>query len=137
MSPPRPRRIIAAPTASVAPTSGPATYAQYEDQSPDTSAGPNERAGFIDAPLTGAAQRPASATYPPTPSAPIVPTFCAAEAVPRITLTSPPVTAVSIRNACQLWYPGPGRVAPRCSTLPNTASRNRHASAAPTSWAMT
>ena len=31
------------------------------------------------------------------------PTFCAAEAVPRITLSSPAVSAISIRNACQSW----------------------------------
>src|SRR5947209_7353636 len=54
-SPPRPRRITAAPTAIVAPISGPATYAQKAVQSPETSAGPNERAGFIEVPLTGAA----------------------------------------------------------------------------------
>ena len=38
-----------------------ATYTQYAVQSPLTNAGPNERAGFIEAPLTGAAHRPARA----------------------------------------------------------------------------
>jgi len=61
----------------------------------------------------------------------MAPTFCAADAVPRIALTSAAVSAISTRSACQSWYPGPGSVAPRCSTLPNTASRNRHASVAP------
>src|ERR1035441_3223654 len=60
-SPPRPRRIIAAPTAIAAPISGPATYAQNAVQSPATRAGPNERAGFIEVPLTGAAHSPARA----------------------------------------------------------------------------
>jgi len=41
--------------------SGPARYAQYAVQSPPTSAGPNDRAGFIEVPLTGAAHSPASA----------------------------------------------------------------------------
>ena len=54
----------------IAPMSGPATYTQKELQSPLTSAGPNERAGFIEVPLTGAAHSPARAMYPPTPSAP-------------------------------------------------------------------
>ncbi|HEV7174102.1 MAG TPA: hypothetical protein VGN29_01345 [Solirubrobacteraceae bacterium] len=58
--PPRPRRIIAHPTAIAAPISGPATYTQYELQSPLTSAGPNEHAGFIEVPVTGADHRPVS-----------------------------------------------------------------------------
>jgi hypothetical protein len=68
---------------------------------PLTSAGPKERAGFIDVPLNGATQRPASAIYPPTPSAAIAPTFCAAEAVLKITLASPAVRATSIKSACR------------------------------------
>ena len=71
--------------------------------------------------------------YPPTPSAAIAPTFWAAEAVPKITLTSNAVRTISISSACQFAYPGPGRVAPRCWMLPNTANRKRHASVAPMS----
>ncbi len=70
-------------------------------ESPLTSAGPSERAGFIDVPLTGADQSPASAMYPPTPSAAIAPAFCAADVVPRITLTSSAVSTISISSACQ------------------------------------
>jgi hypothetical protein len=60
-SPPRPRRIQAQPTAIAAPVSGPTTYTHYAVQSPLTSAGPNDRAGFIEVPLTGADHNPASA----------------------------------------------------------------------------
>lgn len=49
------------PTATRPPASGPTRYAHHEVQSASTSAGPNDRAGFIDAALTGAPQRPASA----------------------------------------------------------------------------
>ncbi len=64
----------------------------------------------------------------------MAPTFCAADAVPRITLTKSAVSTISISRACQFLYPGPGSVAPRCSTFPNTKRRNRQASVAPTSW---
>ena len=71
--------------------------------------------------------------YPPTPSADSDPTFCAFEAVPRIVLTSPPVSTSSISIACQSWMCAPGSVAPSMPTLPNTNRRNTHASVAPTS----
>ena len=64
-----------------------------------TRSGPNVLAGFIDAPEMGLPHRPASAMYPPTPRAPKTPRFWAPEAVPRMTLTSPRVRTVSIRNA--------------------------------------
>jgi hypothetical protein len=41
------------PTAMAPPAIGPARYAHHEVQSPFTRAGPSDRAGFIDAPLTG------------------------------------------------------------------------------------
>ena len=49
------------PTAITAPASGPARYAHHAVQSPGTRSGPSDRAGFIDAPLGGPAQSPASA----------------------------------------------------------------------------
>ena len=64
-SPPRPRRITTHPTAMIAPISGPTTYTQGALQSPLTTAGPNDRAGFIGVPPTGAAQRPARHSRPP------------------------------------------------------------------------
>ena len=85
-----------------APASGPATYTQYEVKSAPMTSGPNVRAGFIDVPEMGLPQRPASAMYPPTPSAPITPRFWAPDAVPRITLTRPNVSTVSIQNASPL-----------------------------------
>lgn len=56
------------------------------------------------------------------------------DAVPRITLTRIAVSTISMSRACQFLYPGPGSVAPRCSTFPNTQRRNRQASVAPMSW---
>src|SRR5450631_363283 len=45
----RPRRIQAKPTATTPPRIGPATYAQKAVQWPPSTAGPNDRAGFMDA----------------------------------------------------------------------------------------
>ena len=63
------------------------------------------RAGFIEAPEIGLPHSPASAMYAPTPIAPMIPRFCAPEAVPRITLTRPKVSSVSIASARQSEYP--------------------------------
>ena len=52
---------ISTTTAMRPPASGPTRYAHHEVQSPSTSAGPSDRAGFIDAPLTGDPHSPASA----------------------------------------------------------------------------
>lgn len=60
--------MYAIPTAMTAPARGPATYAHQSVRSPPTSAGPSERAGFIDAPVTGAAHKPARLMYPATAS---------------------------------------------------------------------
>ena len=49
------------PTAITAPTVGPTRYAHHEVQSLSTRAGPSDRTGFIEAPLTGAPQSPANA----------------------------------------------------------------------------
>ena len=49
------------PTAMAPPAIGPTRYAHHEVQSPFTRAGPSDRAGFIDAPLTGEPHSPASA----------------------------------------------------------------------------
>ena len=57
------------------------------------------RAGFIDVPEIGLPHNPARAMYPPTPKAPMMPMFCAPDAVPRITLTNPNVRISSIQNA--------------------------------------
>ena len=67
--------------------------------------GPNVRAGFIDAPEIGLPHSPAKAMYAPTASAAMIPMFCAPEAVPRITLTSPNVRSSSIQNPAPALYP--------------------------------
>ena len=67
--------------------------------------GPNVRAGFIDAPEIGLPHNPAKAMYAPTASAAMIPMFCAPEAVPRITLTSPNVRSSSIQNPAPALYP--------------------------------
>jgi len=59
--PPGPRRTKAIPTAMAPPTKGPIRYAHHEVQSFSTRAGPSDRAGFIDAPLTGEPHSPARA----------------------------------------------------------------------------
>lgn len=61
--------------------------------------GPRDRAGFMDAPLTGLDHRPARMMYPPTAMAARAPTFWAVEAVPRMVLTRPRVRTVSTSSA--------------------------------------
>ena len=53
----------------------------------------------MDAPEMGLPHNPARAMYAPTAIAPMTPTFCAPDAVPRMTLTNPRVRTASIRNA--------------------------------------
>ena len=100
------------PTAISAPANGPSTYAHHAVQWFSTSAGASERSVFIDAPLIGAAHRPASAMYPATPIAFSGPTFCAPEQVPRIVLTSPAVRSTSQSIAVVVLTPAPGSVSP-------------------------
>src|ERR1017187_9975850 len=57
-------------------------------KSPRIKSGANDLAGFIEAPVIGAAQSPARAIYPPTAIAPLVPMLRAPEAVPRPTQLS-------------------------------------------------
>jgi len=52
--------MYAIPTAAMAPTIGPTMYTQQSVKSPFARSGPKERAGFIDAPLIGLDQSPAS-----------------------------------------------------------------------------
>src|SRR4029079_1445688 len=93
--PPRPRSTYAMPTAIRPPATGPARYAHHAVQSPFTKTGPSDRAGFIDAPLTGDPHSPARAMQLPTPIAASGPICWAPDAVPRITLTSPAVSTIS------------------------------------------
>src|SRR5215471_14618831 len=135
--PPRPRKIKAMPTAMAPPATGPTRYAHHDVQSPLTSAGPSERAGFIDAPLTGEPHSPAKAMYPPTPNAASGPIACAPDAVPKITLTSPAVSTSSHSIAVVVEIPAPGRVSPALPCLPISAHNNNVAKIAPRNWATT
>src|SRR3954464_4079932 len=97
------------PTAIAAPATGPTRYAHHDVQSPNTRAGPSERAGVIDAPLTGAPPTPARGMWPPTPMAANGPICWAPDAVPRITLTRPVVRTSSHSIAVVDEMPAPGR----------------------------
>ena len=57
--PPAPRRTNATPAATKDPASGPTMYAHQAVSTPRMRAGASERAGFMEAPLTGAPMRPA------------------------------------------------------------------------------
>ena len=72
--------------------------------------------------------------YPPTASAPLMPTSRAPEAVPRITLTSPRVRTASVSIATVWLTCEVGSVAP-LMIPPYITCRNQAASTAPISWA--
>jgi hypothetical protein len=74
-----------------------------------SSAGPSDRAGFMDAPLTGAAH--------------------------RIVLTNPRLSTASMTNAWVGVHPGPGSVEPRKATSPKVALSTRAAGRASVHWA--
>src|SRR4029077_5816816 len=99
--------------------------------------GANDRTGFIDAPLSGLDHNPARAIYAPTATADSAPTFCALDAVPRMTLTKPMVSTASTSIARISPTPGAGTVAPSMFGRPATTHRKRHASTPPTIWATT
>src|SRR5262249_58247366 len=69
----RPRTAVMIITAMVAPSSGPARYTHHPVKSVLTMSGPRVRAGFIDAPLIGLANRPSRATVEPTAMAALWP----------------------------------------------------------------
>jgi hypothetical protein len=85
-----------------AATQRPLLPIQAVPTSPRSRSGANDRAGFIEAPLIGAAHRPASAIYPPTAMAPLGPMLRAPEAVPRIVFTSPALCTTSIASTAVL-----------------------------------
>ena len=67
--------------------------------------GPRVRAGFIDAPEIGLANRPSSATVEPTAMAALCPMLRCPVAVLRITLAKIAVSTVSITSD-RHWPPG-------------------------------
>src|SRR6185437_1838993 len=132
-----PTSIASSTTPNSAPNNGPAMYSHVVLRSPRTRSGANERTGFIEAPLTGAAHSPASAMYPPTAIAPLVPMLRAPVAVPSTVLTSPAVSRTSIANARPVPNPAPGTVAPSAPAVPNMARRKSAANTPPAICART
>src|SRR6202521_5285078 len=92
---------------------------------PRTKSGASDLAGFIEAPVIGAAQSPARAIYPPTAIAPLVPMLRAPDAVPRIVFTNPAVSTTSIASAFPPPTPLPGMVAPSSPIAPNPQEERR------------
>src|SRR3954454_22240931 len=120
----------------MAPKTGPTTYIQKSVHSPDASAGPNERAGFIDAPVTGPPNSASSPTAPPMAIAAAAPTARVSVATATITNISTAVSTPSYRSAVAdaTW----GTVAPSAAGLfGHAASSTNAAAAAPISWAET
>ena len=66
-----------------------------------TMSGPRVRAGFIDAPLIGLANRPSRATVAPTAMAALWPMLRLPVAVCRMTLTRIAVSTISMTKARQ------------------------------------
>src|SRR5262249_41300274 len=91
-----PRTAVMIATAMAAPITGPAIYTHHPVKSVDTMSGPRVRAGFIDAPLIGQANRPSSATMEPTAMAALWPMLRAPVAVLRMTTTKLADTTVPI-----------------------------------------
>ena len=121
-----------APT--IAPRGGARAYTQKSCHSPETSAGPNDRAGFIDAPVTGPPNRASSPMTPPIAIAAEAPTARVSVATAMITNMRKVVSTTSYRNACPA--PTLGTVAPRFAGLSVQATHRTPAAAlAPTSWA--
>ena len=83
----------------IAPTSGAARYTQMEVRSPDTIAGPSDRAGFMEAPVTGPPNIASSPTAPPIAIAAASPTARVSVATAMITSTSMNVSTDSHANA--------------------------------------
>ena len=85
-------------TAMQAPARSPATYTHQPVKFAATTSGPSVRAGFMDAPLIGLANRPSNATVAPTAIAALWPMLRAPVAVCRMTLTRIAVSRTSITS---------------------------------------
>src|SRR5437764_697018 len=86
----------------------------------------------MEAPLTGLDHRPASAMYPPTAMADSGPTFCADDAVPRMTLTSPTVPSSSLKRrrpstagSSYVAHHGDSRVSSGATVMAASSAANR------------
>src|SRR5689334_3558295 len=125
------------PTAITPPATGPTRYAHHAAQSPLTRTGPSDRAGFIDAPLTGDAHNPASAVQLAPPRAASRPICCAPDAGAGLQLNRPAGSTISHSIAATAEIPLPGRVSPALPCLPTNAHSTSVAKIAPRSWATT
>src|SRR5439155_2164053 len=110
--------------AAQAPAIGASQYAQCHCQYISSSAGPNERAGFIDAPLTAPPARMSNATVRPIPNPPILTARPrSSTAVPKIDVISKYVRMNSVSKTTPVEAHGAGNGRP--SLVPTTASSGK------------
>ena len=102
-------------------------------RSPDTNAGPSDRAGFIDAPLTGPPTSEPSATAPPIAIAAPCPTARVSVATETMTSIRKKVSTTSQANA---WMSLPAGCVTPSGTSPSVARRSAAAAMAPATCAI-
>jgi len=125
------------PTARMPPSTGPARYGQKWAKSPRIRSGPNERAGFIDAPVSGlgpkSGERDVAADRNRRERADVL----RARGCAEDRRDEPTVSTPSTRAAFQSATCAPGSVAPIPAAPPMTLSTKRHARTAPASCTTT
>ena len=100
---------------------------------PEISAGPSERAGFMEAPVNGPANKASSPMTLPTNSEAGIPGFCWVWVVRNTAVTNKKVSAVSIPNTTPT---GPlGKVVPSVRLVGNHIRYKLLARSAPRHWA--
>src|SRR5450432_3516789 len=99
------------------------------------SAGPKERAGFIDAPLIGPPHSASRAIVAPIASAASCPAARVSVATATITNINSPESSTSTPNDCHALPAG--TVAPKFAMGPNNMLKVRAAATAPISWLIT
>src|SRR6185437_11736894 len=114
--------------AITAPRNGAVRYTQIEVNSAAAIAGPSERAGFIDAPVTGPPNIASSPTVAPIAIAAASPTARVSVATAMITNIRKNDSTASHRKACP--SDPLGSVAPRWATLPSDDRRTSAAAVA-------
>uniref|UniRef100_A0A0A9C6C8 Uncharacterized protein n=1 Tax=Arundo donax TaxID=35708 RepID=A0A0A9C6C8_ARUDO len=119
-----------------APTNGPSQYTQWFSQTPLTTAGPKDTAGFMDAPSKAPPARMLAPTMKPmamgamTPRSP----FLGSTAVAYTVYTSPKVMTISNTTAFHAPTPAESEKAPTASP-PVAILRRRQATTEPSSCA--
>ena len=116
------------------PRIGATMYSHSACRSPLTSAGPTERAGFIEAPEIGPPNIASRPTVPPIAIAAASPTARVSVATAMITNIRKKLSTSSQRNDCACEPLG--SVAPTWATLPSEPRRTAAAASAPSSCAI-